>query len=178
MHHDENHSRVRRRAAMLAVTAGIALLTAACGGSPSSTSSGGSPNAEGSAQSQQLAFARCMRAHGVTDYPDSGAPIQASPGSDLDLSNPTYRAARQACRSLLPTVNLNPAQQAQANADALKFSACMRNHGITKFPDPQSGVGGGNSTVDLRGLGIDFNSPQFQAAQQACQHYLGPNGKG
>ena len=34
-----------------------------------------------------------MRSHGVTDYPDSGQ-VQASPGSDLDLSNPTYRAAR------------------------------------------------------------------------------------
>ena len=177
MHHDENHFRARRRGATLAVTAGIALLTAACGGSLSSTGHGGSPNAEGSAQSQQLAFARCMRAHGVTDYPDSGGPIQASPGSDLDPSNPTYRAARQACQSLLPTVNLNPAQQAQANADALKFSECMRNHGITKFPDPHGGTGG-NSTVDLRGLGIDLNSSQFQAAQQACHHYLGPNGKG
>ena len=74
-------------------------------------------------------------------------------------------------------MHLNPAQQAQANTDALKFSACMRNHGITNFPDPHGGTGG-NSTVDLRGLGIDLNSSQFQAAQQACQHYLGPNGKG
>jgi hypothetical protein len=169
---------------MLAVTAGIALLAAACGGSPSSAASGGSsaasggsPNAQGSAQSQQLAFARCMRARGVTDYPDSGGPIQASPGSDLDPSNPTYRAARQTCQSLQPTANLNPAQQAQANADALKFSECMRNHGITKYPDPQGGIGG-NSTVNLTGLGIDLNSPQFRAAQQACRHYVGPNGKG
>jgi hypothetical protein len=179
MHHDENHSRVRRRAAMLAVTAGIALLTAACGGSPSSTGStgsGASPHAEASAQSQQLAFAGCMRSHGVTDYPDSG-PIQASPGSDLDPSNPTYRAARQACQSLQPTENLTSAQAAQDNADALKFSQCMRSHGITKYPDPQAGTGG-NDTINL--TGIDLNSPQFLAAAQACRRYVGPNpdGKG
>ena len=175
MHHDENHSRARRRAALVTVTAGIALLTAACGGSPSSTSSAGSPNAEGSAQAQQLAFARCMRAHGVTDYPDSGGPIQASPGGDLDPGNPTYRAARQACQSLQPTEHLSPAQAAQNNADALKFSACMRDHGITKYPDPHVGTGG-NDTVNL--TGIDLNSPQFQAAQQACRRYAPPDGKG
>jgi hypothetical protein len=177
MHHDENHSRARRRAAMLAGTAGLALLTAACGGSPSSTGSGGSPNAGGSAQSQQLAFARCMRAHGVTGFPDSGVLIQASPGSALDPSNPTYRAARQACQSLLPTVHLNPAQAAQTLANGLKFSKCMRNHGITNYPDPgpHNGPGGGWG-IDLSG--IDLNSPQFQAAQQACRHYQAPKGKG
>jgi hypothetical protein len=176
MHHDKNHSRARR-AAMVAVTAGIALLTAACGGSPSSTSSGGSPNAGGAAQSQQLAFARCMRSHGVTDFPDSGAPIQASPGSDLDPSNPTYRAARQACQSLLPAVHLNQAQAAQTLANGLKFSKCMREHGITNYPDPgpHNGPGGGWG-INLSG--IDLNSPQFQAAQQACRHYQVPNGKG
>jgi hypothetical protein len=175
MHHDENHSRARRRAAMLAVTAGIALLTAACGGSPSSTSSAAAPNPAGSAPSQQLSFARCMRSHGVTDYPDSGGPIQASPGSDLDPGNPAYRAARQACQSLLPTEHLSPAQAAQNNADALKFAECMRNHRITKFPDPQPGTGG-NDSINL--TGIDLNSPQFQAAQQACRRYAPPGGKG
>jgi hypothetical protein len=116
-----------------------------------------------------------MRAHGVTDYPDSGQ-VQATPGSDLDPDNPTYVAAKQACRSLQPASYLSPAQQAQAYADELKFAQCMRGHGITKWPDPQ-GVTSGNSVVNLSRSGIDFNSPQFQAANLACQHYLGPYGK-
>lgn len=117
-----------------------------------------------------------MRSHGVTDFPDSGGPTQPSPGSDLDPNNPTYRAARQACHSLQPTSHLSPAQAAQNNADALKFSKCMREHGITKYPDPgpHSGPGGGWG-IDLRG--IDLNSPQFQAAHQACRRYQSPNGK-
>lgn len=46
------------------------------------------------------------------------------------------------------------------------FSACMRSHGEPKFPDPNSqGVVG-----SLIQLGIDPNSPQFAAAQQACAH--------
>jgi hypothetical protein len=46
------------------------------------------------------------------------------------------------------------------------FSACMRSHGEPKFPDPSS-QGAVSSLVQL---GIDPNSPQFQAAQKACAH--------
>lgn len=186
MRHDENHPHPRRRAAILLAAAGIVLLTAACGGSPAATGSGnsssagsspGSPQATGSPQSRQLAFARCMRAHGITDFPDSGSPIQPSPGSDLNPDNPTYQAARQACRALQPVMHPDPSQAAQSLADALKFARCMREHGITNYPDPgpHSGPGGGPG-IDLRG--VDVHSPQFQAATGACRQYQSPNGKG
>jgi hypothetical protein len=181
--------RARRRGGLLAAgLAAVALLAAACGGarpgSPGvadagSSSASGSSSPSSSASHDPLAFARCMRAHGVTDFPDSGGLGQASPGSDLDPANPTYRAAWQACQALWPTTHVSPAEAAQALADGLKFSACMREHGITSFPDPDPHGGPhGHGGIDLRGLGIDPNSPQFRAAQQACQHYLGPNGKG
>ena len=47
----------------------------------------------------------------------------------------------------------------------LKFSACMRAHGLTKFPDPDPS--GGISIG--RNSGIDPNSPQFKAAEKACK---------
>ena len=55
--------------------AGLALLAAACGGSPSSTGPGGSSNAGGPASSQAasskaVAFSHCMRSHGVPAFPD------------------------------------------------------------------------------------------------------------
>src|SRR5690348_3041586 len=55
-------------------TAGLALVVAACSG-PSSAGSGGSPDAGGPANfppasSQALAFALCMRSHGVPRYPE------------------------------------------------------------------------------------------------------------
>lgn len=115
-----------------------------------------------------------MRAHGVTDYPDSGNVLGAGPDSDLNPGNPTYQAAQQACQSLRPAVRLSPAQVAQDQADALKFSECMRQHGITKYPDPQP-ASDGNDRIDLSG--IDLNSPQFQAAAQACKQYQVPGGK-
>jgi hypothetical protein len=46
------------------------------------------------------------------------------------------------------------------------FSACMRSHGEPKFPDPNS-QGAVSSLIQL---GIDPNSPQFQAAQKTCAH--------
>jgi hypothetical protein len=40
----------------------------------------------------------------------------------------------------------------------------MHAHGTTNFPDPTANGHG----VGLQLAGIDPNSPQFQAAQQAC----------
>ena len=55
------------------------------------------------------------------------------------------------------------------------FSECMRSHGEPKFPDPNSqGV-----VSSLVQLGIDPNSPQFQAAQRSCAHLAnGPSSSG
>jgi hypothetical protein len=64
------------------------------------------PTAAQQAQAQQhaLAVSRCMRAHGIKDYPDptfSGGKvsmqIQGGQGSDLNPSNPLFQAAQKAC---------------------------------------------------------------------------------
>ncbi len=66
----------------------------------------------------------------------------------------------------------SPAQQEQARRYALAFSACMRSHGEPDFPDPQFGSGGSVRLKIDAGSGIDPSSPQFQAAQNACQSDL------
>jgi hypothetical protein len=63
---------------------------------------------------------------------------------------------------------------------ALKFSQCMREHGVPDFPDPQSSADGNAIQVNGNGATLDPSSSQFQAAQQACNKYSpmnGPNGK-
>jgi hypothetical protein len=60
-------------------------------------------------QAGALAFSKCMRAHGVTNFPDPtfsggggiGIHIQAGSKSGLDPNNPTFRAAQQACQGHL-----------------------------------------------------------------------------
>ncbi len=143
---------------------------------------------DSSGSGQALAYAQCMRSHGVPSFPDpnaqGGFSIQGGPGSGLNPGSATFQAADKTCRHLLPNDGQpTAAQQAHALAQALKFSQCMRSHGLTDFPDPQSQPGGG---IAIRihagaGTGSDLNprSSQFQAAQQACQGIMGgPVSKG
>jgi hypothetical protein len=44
----------------------------------------------------------------------------------------------------------------------------MRSHGVTNFPEPNSQ----GQVLIQGGAGINPNSPTFQSANQACQHYL------
>jgi hypothetical protein len=52
-------------------------------------------------------FAKCMRAHGLPDFPDpspnGGLQIQVQAGqkSDLDPSSPTFQNAQKACQSII-----------------------------------------------------------------------------
>ena len=71
-----------------------------------------------------LAYATCMRDHGIADFPDPeanpGGPggsfsYSAGPGSNLNPNNPKYKAADKACQSLMPGGSLAPAQSAQKN---------------------------------------------------------------
>jgi len=55
-----------------------------------------------------------------------------------------------------------------ADSKALQFSACMRSHGVSNFPDPS---GGGNINF-TPGSGFNPRSPSFQVAQRACQHLM------
>ncbi len=55
--------------------------------------------------------------------------------------------------------------------DGPKFSACMRKHGITNFPDPN-----GQGVISIHsGMGIDPQSPAFTNARRSCDKLL-PNG--
>ena len=59
-------------------------------------------------------------------------------------------------------------QQDKAFDGALKFSKCMREHGID-MPDPQRvGTGG----IKLSGGKVNFNDPKMKSAQSACQKYM------
>ena len=58
--------------------------------------------------------------------------------------------------------------QDKAFEGALKFSKCMRDHGVD-VPDPQR-VGSGG--IKVTGSNINPNDPKTKAAQSACQKYM------
>jgi hypothetical protein len=109
-----------------------------------------------------------MRSHGVPDFPDpvgDSLQLRASQGSDLDPTSPQFIAAQKACQSLQPGGGKPGTVSAAQQAAALKYSACMRENGVPSFPDPTFSNGG----AQLKITNIDPNSPQFVAAQKACQ---------
>jgi hypothetical protein len=61
----------------------------------------------------------------------------------------------------------------QNKTATVTFSSCMRSHGVPSFPDTDSQ---GHLIVTSGGkpgtaLALNVNSPQFQAAQKACQKF-------
>jgi hypothetical protein len=166
----------------------VALLLVGCGASssrpgvaglsshPSSDSpAGGSPLPHGGAPTQQqlVDFSHCMRSHGVPGFPepsDGHLLIAVGAGAGgIDPRSARFGAAQRACRELLPGGGApRPALQARAQEGALRFSACMRRHGVPKYPDPTYS----GDAVQLRNLGagrIDPGSPLFRAAQRMCR---------
>ncbi len=135
-------------------------------------------------QTQALAFSRCMQTHGVPSFPEPNSQGVAS-GSGINPNSPGFQAAQKDCDHLLPNGGQpTPAQEAQAEAQALKLSQCMRSHGLPDFPDPQTHSGGGVAIRITVGPGqgsndLNPNNPQFQAAAKACMGKSGgPFAKG
>jgi hypothetical protein len=56
---------------------------------------------------------------------------------------------------------------------ALKFSDCMRDNGVSEFPDPDAS---GELTIDgvLNGSSLDPSSPAWKAAMAACKDLQPP----
>jgi hypothetical protein len=53
----------------------------------------------------------------------------------------------------------------------MKFSACMRSHGVPNFPNP---VISGNSVTLQLPAGLTNGSPQLRRARQRCEKYVPP----
>jgi hypothetical protein len=163
---------------LAAALVAAAVAVGGCSSSPSSagssatTAAGAKATSTGSARLAQ--FAQCMRAHGVTNFPDPTAQGTFNLPSGM-TSSPQFASADKSCKSLAPPGSLSgqgPTTQ-QLN-QTVKFVSCMRKHGETNFPDPSA-----NGTFQLSGgpNPIDPKSPQFVSAMSAC-HALLPPGSG
>ncbi len=197
------------RARLLALAPLVsAVLLAGCGGSsasPTASTAGGASIAASSTASAApiaergttssgsatpgagppgaLAFAKCMRATGVPNFPDP------KPGGGLLFSSaainpaaPVFKAAQAKCRKLLPNGGAGPAFSEQALLEVRKVAVCMRAHGISEFPDPKTAPTGRLPSVpagiteitDYDGVLLEFpatlniQSPAYTQAAAAC----------
>ncbi|HEX4680437.1 MAG TPA: hypothetical protein VH210_14655 [Gaiellaceae bacterium] len=153
----------------MAVLVGLVLMAAGCGGSNSPGIAGGGGSSSG-ALANFGAYASCMRSHGIPDFPDPstspgggvGIQIHGGPGSDLNRNDPRFMTAAKACRGLRPGGGQAPAPlSAQKIAAEVRWARCMRLHGLSGFPDP-------NSEGAFDSSKFDENAPTFQAASKAC----------
>jgi hypothetical protein len=168
-------------------TAFLALPAAACGssgahvaqlGSTASRSSSPSDPQAGSPRQKVLAFSRCMRSHGVPNFPDpdSKGVLPKRLVAQLAAGNPGFPAAHRACEHLLPNGGQpTPAQVRQAWNDMRRFARCMRSHGVPNWPDPTA-----TSPRDPRPFfntppSIDPNAPQIISRIRGCRHLLHAN---
>ncbi|HUB73130.1 MAG TPA: hypothetical protein VL979_03715 [Solirubrobacteraceae bacterium] len=197
-------ARGRRGAACAAAALILAAPIAGCGGgspgggvaslrshtsSTSSTASTGSTAAgpaqgrESSPGSQAVAYAACMRSHGVTGFPDpvihegaNGASVKMAVPASAGR-NPRFKSAQQACQKLLPNGGApggQPTVSPQEQAQYLRAAACIRSHGVPNFPDPT--FSGGGVHIDHKGLNL--SSPTLKAAIQACKSVIPEGAQG
>jgi hypothetical protein len=169
-----------------ALLAGVLLaapVVTACG----AHGTGGQPSASPSAMSdaQILALGRelaqCIRDHGVPGLPDptvqNGRLILPSGAAD-NVPPDQADAAMAACRSIgdrLPASALGDQGDASRAplsaadlAKARQYAQCLREHGLTDFPDPSA-----NGVFDLTGTSManEGKSERMRTAFDGCRDY-------
>ena len=135
-------NRRRRSLAALAPIALVALISA-CGSSAPGTGGSGGESTAANAQ-KAVKFAECMRSNGVSEFPDPGASGKLTidavvNGSSLDQSAPAFKHAISACKHLEPAGFMGGKRSPPQMQAALKFAQCIREHGVSDFPDPANG---------------------------------------
>jgi hypothetical protein len=161
-----------RRGLLASAVLSLAVLAAACSGGSAgpSVAGGGStssptPSASSDLRTQALAYSQCMRNHGISDFPDPDAEGQVN-DPQLEEARNTVAEAEEACKDLAPEGDGGSTKdQAAALERALAYSQCMRDHGISGFPDPAYSDGG---WVIPRNGKYDPLDPAVQEADAAC----------
>ncbi len=139
-----------RTTAAITATAALAAVALACG-SAASAIAGVGLNARESAHSgstnvqQALAYSRCMRSHGVPTFPDPNSSGEIPKISPQQLRRPQFQRAEKDCQNLLPPGSNDmfpPGEVQQLLIGMLRFSQCMRSHGVPNWPDPTTDAEG------------------------------------
>jgi hypothetical protein len=138
---------MRRTPWPLAALAVAALIGAGCSDGSSENADAGTGGAGGgktSTRDKAVRFAECMRDHGVRGFPDPDASGELTidgvlNGSSLDPSTPTWKQASAACKDLQPPGFTGHKATPKEQKVRLEFAQCIRDNGVTDFPDPANG---------------------------------------
>lgn len=183
--------RVRRATLPTAGIFAVGVVLAACGGpstpgvatgsTTTSTTTASSSTGAGTqgAGTGILAYSTCMRAHGVTTFPDpsstGGIDNKRAVINALNAVSPAIgNAAEKSCAHVLRAGeglggrSTKPVT-AQDQQYYLKAVTCMRAHGFPTFPDPVFSGGGVSFPITSS---INTNSSKFAASRQICERLI------
>ncbi len=162
---------------------GLSLVVVACTIAIAACGSSSEKPAATSHADTGIAFSECMRAHGVTNFPDpagGGGGLNIA-GTGIKPASPSFRSARASCSKLLPGGGPGTHASEQEIKQDTETAECMREHGVTAFPDPivtatppainpsdYSSAEYGNGIFIGVPKSINVNSPAFEAAAKAC----------
>jgi hypothetical protein len=173
-HNDRVPARPWRRIGFLAsaLLCMVMIAPACSGGSTGPGVAGGgsssspTPSAPSDPRTAALAYSQCMRDHGVPDFPDPNANGEVN-DPQLEESSGVVSQAEDACEDMAPEGEAaDGGQQAAAAESALAYAECMRDHGISGFPDPVPDPGGG--WVIPKNGKYDPLDPAVRRADEAC----------
>jgi hypothetical protein len=163
-----NDSAIKGAVAAALLSAGV---LAGCGGSAH-------PSPPNKVLSGALAYANCMRSHGVPDFPDPDSqgefqlrPVRVkngitTPVEDLVTSSPAFQSGERACGSFGSAGRqVTAPQEDQEFEQELRAAVCMRANGVPGYPDPK--LIGGSIDLEFNGK-FDPDAPAFQRAAGKC----------
>ncbi|MEA2471724.1 MAG: hypothetical protein QOE38_2723 [Thermoleophilaceae bacterium] len=155
----------------LAALAMVALIGAGCGSNarPDTGTASSGAHKKLTARDKAVKFAECIRAHGVSDFPDPDAKNQFEYG--VSVSPAVWKRATTFCKDLQPPGTLSSKRTPKQQSAAIRFAQCVRDHGVRDFPDPVSG----EPLIDTTKI-PSSNRPGgmtiLNAATQKCGHVL------
>jgi hypothetical protein len=146
------------------------------GGTSESADEGGGEELDGFEEA--LAYSECMRENGIAEFPDPEQQGEGGMGLSLpegmDPEDEDFKAAEEACEDLMPGPEAGEELDPEVYDALLDYSECMRENGVTGFPDPEPGGG-----IIMNGdMGFDPQSEEFQAADEACKDLRPERGEG
>ena len=120
----------------LAALAMLAVIVAGCSNGSADTRTSSATTHE-----EAVKFAECMRANGVSAFPDPDASGEltietVANGSSVDTSSAAFEQALSACKDLEPSGFTGGKVTAQQRKPRLEFAQCIRDNGVNDFPDP------------------------------------------
>lgn len=125
----------------------------------------------------------------MSNFPDPipGSGFAFRAGADINPAAPAVTAAQAKCQRFMPHPPTGPAvgsfsgqEKAQALAQLRKVADCMRRHGVSDFPDPQTSPPANinpasySNITNYRGVWLAFpatinmRSPAWEQAAAAC----------